>query len=192
MASGYWSPLAVATLDGPTLSTAATTSASCLPTTAYYTFPPNALQLGSMLRVTAQGRISNVVTTPGTARLAIMLGGTAIFDSGALALNAVAKTTLPWWFDALLTCRVQGASGQFFGFGRLHSEAIVGSGLASAGGGGSLLSSVSGGPETAPALGTATNLTVANLFDCFFTQTVTTGSFTVHNFVMESGAVALG
>lgn len=189
MAGGYMSPIAIATADGPTLTAAS--AASCLPVTAYFTFPPNGLIAGSLLRITAQGRISNVVTTPGTARLDIRLGGTVIFDTGALTLNQVAKTTLPWWFDAMIVCRAVGASGNFFGFGRFHSEAIVGSPLASAGGSGSLISAVSGGPDTAPAVGGSVNTTVANIFDCFFTQTVATGSFTVHNFMLETGAIAL-
>jgi hypothetical protein len=188
MASGFWSPVAIASADGPTLTAAA--AATCLPVTAKFTFPPNTFTPGSMMRITAQGRISNVVTTPGTARLDIRLG-TVIFDTGALALNVVAKTTLPWWFECLITCRAVGTASNFFGFGRFQSEAIVGSGLASAGGAGALISSVSGGPETAPAVGSNVDTTAALAFDMFFTQTVATGSFTVHQFVLETGSVAL-
>lgn len=189
MASGYVAPLAIAAADGPTLTAAA--AASCLPVTAKFTFPPNSFAVGSGIRITAAGRISNVVTTPGTARLDVRLGGTVIFDTGALALNTVAKTTLPWLFNGFITCRAVGATGNFFGLGRFQSEAIVGSPLANAGGAGALLSSVSGGPETAPTVGGNVDLTVANSFDMFFTQTVATGSFTVHQLLLESFAVAL-
>lgn len=189
MASGYWSPLAVATGDGPTLTAAA--AATALPVSAKYTFSPNALQAGSIIRVTAQGRISCVITTPGTARFDLRLGGTVIFDSGPMNLNIVAKTTVPWWLEIMATCRVSGASGQFFGFSRFTTEAVVGSAVDTAGGNGSLVSSVSGGPGTAPALGGTVDLTGSNAFDLFFTQTVATGSFTVHNFLLDSGAVAL-
>lgn len=189
MASGYWAPLAIASADGPTLTAAA--SATCLPVTALYTFSPNAFVVGGTLRVRAAGRISCVVTTPGTARIDIRLGGTVIFDTGPLNLNTTAKTTVPWWFDCDMTCRAVGAAGNFFSFGMFTSSAIIGSPAATAGGNGGLVSAVSGGPATAPAVGGNINTTISNTFDCFFTQTVATGSFTVHNFVMEAGAVAV-
>jgi len=190
MASGYWSPLAISSADGPTLTAAA--AASMLPVTSLFTFPPNAFAVGSALRITAQGRISCVVTTPGTARFDIRLSsGIVAFDSGAMNLNIVVKTTLPWWLDILLVCRSVGTTGTFFGFSKFQSEAVIGSALATVGGNGSLLSSVSGGPETAPAVGGSVNTTIANTFDCFFTQTVATGSLTCHNFILESGAIAL-
>jgi len=188
MASGFFSPVSIGTGDGPTLTAAS--AATCLPVSAKFTFPPNSIVQGSLLKISAQGRISNAVTTPGTARLDVRLGGTVIFDTGALALNAVAKTTLPWWFEAVIVCRANGTTGNFFGFGRFQSESVVGSGLASAGGSGSLISAVSGGPETAPAVGGSVDLTVAAAFDVFFTQTVATGSFTVHNFLLETGSIA--
>src|SRR6266853_98889 len=168
MASGYWSPVAIATADGPT--TTAASAATVLPVTAKYTFAPNAIQVGSCLRITAQGRISNVVTTPGTARLDFRLTSAVVFDTGALTLNQVAKTTLPWWFEGLLICRTvgSGTSATMFGFGRFHSEAIVGSGLASVGGSGSLISAAAGGPETAPAVGAGFDSTVSNAIDFQF------------------------
>jgi hypothetical protein len=189
MAAGFRSILQVAGADGPPITVAS--AASCLPVTAKYTFPPNAFVIPSTLRIHANGRISNVVTTPGTARIDIRLGGTVIFDTGALILNQVAKVTLPWWFDCYLTCRAIGATANFMGMGRFQSEAIVGSPLASVGGSGSLLSAVSGGPETAPAVGGNVDITIANAFDMFFTQTVTTGSFTVHQLFLEGLGLAI-
>jgi hypothetical protein len=190
MASGSWTPLAVGTADGPTLTAAA--AATALPVTAKFTFPPNSIQVGTTLRIRAQGRISCVVTTPGTARFDLRLGGTVIFDTGALNLNVVAKTTLPWWLDIDATCRTAGSSGNFFGFGKWTSEAYINTAVATTGPApGSVISSVSGGPETAPAVGGNVDLTASNAFDFFFTQTVATGSFTVHNFVLESGSPAL-
>ena len=189
MASGYWAPLAIGTGDGPTLTAAS--AATCLPVSAKITFPPNSIQAGSVLRVTAKGRISCVVTTPGTARFDIRLGATVVFDSGAMNLNTTAQTTVPWWLDLEITCRTAGSSGNFFGFSRFQSVAVVGSAAVTAGGNGALISSVSGGPGTAPAVGNSVDLTASNTFDMFFTQTVATGSFTVHNFMLESGSVAL-
>lgn len=189
MASGYWSPLAIAMADGPTLIAAA--SATCLPVTAKFTFPPNAFAIGSMLRIHASGRISCAATTPGTSRFDVRLGGTQIFDTGPMNLNIVAKVTLPWWLDIRITCRAIGATSNFMGMGNFQSEAVIGSPLATVGGNGSILSAVAAGPEVAPVVGNSVDTTVANAFDFFFTQTVGTGSMTVHQFVMESGAIAL-
>lgn len=188
MAGGFWSPVAIASNDGPTLTAAS--AASCLPTTAKFTFPPNPFTLPTMLRIAAMGRISNVVTTPGTARIDIRLGSTVIYDTGALTLNAVVKTTLPWWFEAVLTCRAIGATANFFGFGRFEGESVIGSPLSSAGGAGALISAVSTGPGGAPAVGGNVDLTAATAFDMYFTQTVATGSFTVHQFYLETGTIA--
>ena len=189
MASGYWAPLAVGTADGPTLTAAA--AATCLPVTAKYTFPPNSISLGSCFRVMLAGRISCVVTTPGTARLDLRLGGTVIFDTGALNLNATAKTTVPFWAEILLTCRATGSAGNFMGMARIQSEALIGGAASTAGTNTSLLSAVSSGPGSAPAVGGSVDLTVLNTFDCYFTQTVATGSFTAHQFLLESGSIAL-
>lgn len=189
MASGYLAPLAIGVGDGPTLTAAA--AATALPVTAKYTFPPNSIQIGSFLRIYAQGRISCVVTTPGTARFDLRLNNNVVFDSGAMNLNTTAQTTVPWWLDITLTCRLGGSAGNFFGFSQFQSVAVVGSAAVTAGGNGGLVSSVSGGPGSAPAVGSNVDLTVSNPFDMFFTQTVATGSFTVHNFVLLSGSVAL-
>lgn len=169
--------LVTANSDGPTLTAAA--AATCLPTHALYTIAPNFWQPGKMMRVMAAGRISCVVTTPGTARFDLRMGGAVIFDTGALNLNTVAKTNVPWWLDIVLTCRAigSGTSANFMGQGVFQSEAVVGSPLPTAGGNGSLLC-----PVGAPAVGGGFNSTVSQLLDMFFTQTVATGSMTLHQY----------
>jgi len=183
MAAGFWSPLAIAIADGPTLTAAA--AASCLPTTAKYTFAPGIIVPGLALRITARGRISCVVTTPGTARLDFRIGGNVVFDTLALNLNTTAKTTVPWTFEALLVCRQSGATTGFFGMGQFVSEAVVGSPANTAGGNGFL-----NAPVGTPALGSTFDLTGGGAMDFYFTQTVATGSFTVHQFLLESATVA--
>jgi hypothetical protein len=160
-----------------------------LPVTAKFTFPQNAFAVGSALRIHASGRISNAVTTPGTARLDIRMGAsgtTVVYDTGALTLNQVAKATLPWVFNGWLTCRAVGTSGNFWGVGSFEAESIVGSPLPTVGGSGGLIV-----PTGVTAIGANVDLTVANVFDFFFTQTVATGSFTVHQFILETLGVAL-
>lgn len=189
MASGLPTVWAVATADGPTLTAAA--AATCLPVTAKCTFPPNSIMQGTVMQIAAHGRISCVVTTPGTARFDIRLGSTVIFDSGPMNLNTTAQTTVPWRLIINLTCRTSGSSGNFIGFSDFTSVAVVGSAAVTAGGNGEFISSVSSGPGGAPAVGNNVDLTASNTFDMFFTQTVATGSMTVHAFLLETMAVGL-
>lgn len=170
--------------DGPTLTAAA--AASCIPTSKRIILPNNFFNVDDVLKITMAGRISCAVTTPGTARFDVRMGpnGTiVVFDTGALNLNVVAKANVPWLLEAWLTCRATGAvaATNFMGIARFQSEALVGSPLPSAGGNGSLLA-----PVGAPAVGTGFDVTAANALDVFFTQTVATGSLTVHEYMVES------
>ena len=171
-------PLMIATTDGPTLTAAA--AASCIPTANRLILPNNYWTIGKQWKVKMQGRISCVVTTPGTARFDLRTGpsGTIVaFDTGALNLNIVAKTTVPFDLEIDLTCRSvgTGTSTTLFGIGKFTSEAVVGAPLPSAGGNGVLMV-----PVGTPAVGTGFDNTAANAVDFFFTQTVATGSMTVH------------
>ena len=166
--------------DGPTLTAAA--RASCIPTANRIVLPNSLFYVGRVLRIRASGRISCAVTTPGTARFDICLGRagtTIVFDTLALNLNIVAKTTVPWLLDVALTCRVvgTGTTTTFFPMGFFQSEAVVGAPLPTVGGNGSLLV-----PVGTPAVGAGMDNTAASALDMFFTQTVATGSMTVHNY----------
>lgn len=177
-----WQETLVASqVDGPTLTAAA--AATCIPPAALLTIPAGWWQIGRMMKITAQGRISCAVTTPGTARFQVRHAAISIFDSGALNLNIVAKTTVPWWLEIVLTCRAIGnaTNANVFGFGQFQSEAVIASPLPTVGGNGSLLC-----PVGTPAVGTGFDSTIANIMDLFFTQTVATGSLTVHQYKVES------
>jgi hypothetical protein len=167
--------------DGPTLTAAA--AASCLPTYVPTTLPAGYWQIGRIWRWLMHGRISCVVTTPGTARFDLRLGGTVVFDSLAVPLTVVAKTNVPWWLDVLLTCRAvgSGTSANLMGAGRFTSEAVIGAPAATAGGNGVLTVPF----NTAPVVGGGFNSQAALTLDSFFTQTVATGSMTVHQMTIE-------
>lgn len=174
----------IGTVDGPTLTAAA--AASCIPTPSRIILPNNYFEVGKAFKIVLHGRISCVVTTPGTARFDVRMGpsGTiVVFDTGALNLNVVAKTTVPWLLEIWLTCRAvgTGTATNFFGIANFQSEAIVGSPVNTAGGNGSLLA-----PVGAPAVGGGFDNTAANALDVFFTQTVATGSLTVHGYRVDS------
>jgi hypothetical protein len=173
-------PLVIASSDGPTLTAAA--AASCIPTASRLILPNNYWTVGKQWLVKMHGRVSCAVTTPGTFRIDFRTGpsGTIIaFDSGALNLNVVAKTTVPWKFEVMMTCRAvgSGTATNLFSLGHWTSEAVVGAPLPSAGGNGELLC-----PVGTPAVGTGFDNTAANAVDWFFTQTVATGSFTMHGY----------
>jgi hypothetical protein len=178
-------PLVIATVDGPTLTAAA--AASCIPTPSRLVLPNNFWTIGKLLKIHLMGRISNVVTTPGTARFDVRTGpsGTIVaFDTGAINLNVVAKTNVPFWLELILTCRAVGAgtATNLMGQGMFQSEAVIGSPANTAGGNGALLV-----PVGAPAVGTGFDNTAANALDLFFTQTVATGSMTVHQYQVWEG-----
>lgn len=145
-------------------------------TTAKQVINPNAvtpigggqLKIGDVLRITASGGISNIVTTPGTMNFQVKLGPTSnivVFDTGALQLNATAHTTLPFWLEILLTLRSAGpgaTAAQFMGqafvaglmFTRTAGQTDDAQGVQS------LMA-----PATAPALGTAFDSTTAGILD---------------------------
>jgi hypothetical protein len=180
-----WQEVLVAGIaDGPTLTAAA--AASCIPTGSRLILPTNYFYVGKIIRVSLFGRISCVVTTPGTARFDVRLGpsGTIVaYDSGAMNLNIVAKVSVPFLMEIELTCRAvgSGTASNLMGIGRFQSEAVIASPLPTVGGNGSLLV-----PTTAPAVGTGFDNTAANALDVFFTQTAATGSLTVHNYRVDA------
>lgn len=157
-------------VDGTALANS-TTATSLLPAAARYTLPANLLQIGTLLKINAAGRISNIVTTPGTLTVSVRLGSTTVFSSGAFNLNVVAKTDVSWLFEALLVCRSIGGStsATLWGLGKFTSESIVGSPVNTAGGVGELLL-----PVTAPGVGTGFDSTAAQTVDLF-------GAFSVAN-----------
>lgn len=167
--------------DGSALTAAA--AASLLPSHALFTLPSNFFNsVGKALRIRATGRISCAVTTPGTARFSVRLGATTVFDGLAQPLNIVAKTNVGWDLDLLLTCRAIGSSANLIGQGKWTSEAVVGSPLPSAGGSGVHVLPY----NAAPAVGSNFDSTASQLLDLYFTQTVATGSITLHQYILEA------
>jgi hypothetical protein len=168
--------------DGPTLTAAA--AASMVPTYVPTTLPAGYWQIGRVWRLTASGRISCAVTTPGTARFNVRHAAITVWDSLAIPLNVVAKTNVSWFMEVLLTCRSvgSGTSATLFGSGYWLSEANILTPLPSTGPGpgGQLVPY-----NTAPVVGTGFDSTLANTLDFQFTQTVATGSFTLHQMLVE-------
>lgn len=174
-------------VDGPTLTAAA--RASCLPAAAKWPFQPNYFSvIMKGIRVRASGRVSCAVTTPGTGRLDLNFlspvpTNVIVFDGLAMNLNVVAKANVHWWLDVTLWLRVNGAVAQFFpGPAMWGSEAVVGSPLPTVGGSGVLNLPVA----TAPALGAAFDAGVQQIADLFWTPSLGTASFTLHNYHLDA------
>ncbi len=181
MSLGYTETLITAQSDGSTLTAAA--AASCLPLSALYTLPANFFRaVGQQLQVKASGRISCAVTTPGTARFDVRFGGTVVADSLAMNLNIVAKTSVNWLLDLLLTCRAIGTAANLMWQGTWISEAVIGSALPTVGTSGTFTLPY----NAAPAVGANFTSTAAQQVDLFFTQTVATGSLTLHSYSLIS------
>lgn len=151
-----------------------TTPASLLPTAARVLIPGRQWSIGKRLRVHAMGRISNIVTTPGTLTLDLRMGPTlpaaiVVANGGAMALNIVAKTNVPWWLEWDLTLRAvgSGTSANFMHQGLWCSESVIGSPAPAAGGVGQHML-----PNAAPAVGTGFDSTANNYLDLFATWSI--------------------
>lgn len=168
-------------VDGSAVTAASATS--LLPAAAVYTLPANWAQIGRRLQIKATGRISSVITTPGTARFDVRLGGTVVFDGLAVLLDSVAAhTNVGWVLEINLTCRAIGATGNFFGQGLWTCEDILGVPASAPKG---VLSAMLPW-NSAPAVGSNVNTTTSLTVDLFFTQTVATGSCTCHTYELTA------
>lgn len=178
MALGYWETLVTSQVDGTALTAAA--AASAIPAAAKKTLPANYFDvIGKQLLIKASGRISSVITTPGTARFDIRFGATVVFDGLAVLLDTVAAhTNVGWMLEILLTCRAIGTSGNLMGQGTWTCEDILGVPATAPKG---VLSAILPW-NSAPAVGNNFDTTATQQIDMFFTQTVATGSLTVHQY----------
>lgn len=173
----FYQTLLSSYVDGAALTAAA--AASALPGVAKFNWPSNYLKVDDKIRIEAHGLISCVVATPGTARFDVRMAGVVVFDTGALNLNIVAKTNVPWELSITLGVKAKGSGTgtTLQGSAKFISEAVVGAAANTAGGNGILLAPVSG-----MTVGTGFDCTISNVVDLFFTQTVATGSLTLKDY----------
>ena len=178
---GYVARLINSQGDGSAL-TNSTTPTSILPAQAKYTVPSGFLKsIGDQLLVKASGRISTVVTTPGTLTLDLRLGSVIIANGGAMTLSTSAKTNVAWSLEWLLTLRAVGASANFMHQGTWWSEAA---GATTVAGEAKAIKL----PQSAPAVGTSFDSTAAAVFDLFATWSVANASNSIqcHQFSLLS------
>ncbi len=180
-------------IDGTALATS-TVATSLLPAIAKPTLPANYFtSAGKLFKLRASGRISTVVTTPGTLTLDMRFGSVVVFNGGAMTLNIVAKTNVGWVLDVDITVRAVGATttANVIGQGLWTSEAVIGAPLPTVGGATSHVLPY----NTAPVVGTGFDSTAAFVVDLFGTWSVSNAanSITCHQFAlidMNMGAAA--
>lgn len=162
-----------------------TTETSLLPAQAKYTLPAGFLtDAGQTLRWRVMGRVSNVVTTPGTLTFRIKFGAAAVVASQALALNVAAKTNVTWILE--LDAALRGAPGTAASFmfsGSWQSESVIASPAAGAGG-----TSAHIIPASAPAVGATFDSTAAQVIDLTAQWSVANAanSIQAHTYKLES------
>lgn len=176
---GYEEVLTSSQIDGAVITAAAATS--MIPAENKITLPASWWVKGKQLRIEASGRISSLITTPGTARYDIRFGGTVVFDGLAILLDTVAgHTTVGWKLDIVLTCRAVGTTANLFGVGTWTCEDILGVPATAPKG---VLSAILPWNAT-PAVGANFDSTTSQVVDAQFTQTAATGSMTCHTYAV--------
>jgi hypothetical protein len=175
--------LITAQIDGTALANT-TTATSLLPAAAKATLPSNYFSaIGKTLRVKASGRVSTLVTTPGTLTLDMRFGATVVANGGAMNLNTAAQTNATWLFEMTATCRAIGTSANLMWTAQWASRAIIGSAVVASGG-----VTVTPLPDTAPAVGSNFDSTVTQQVD-FFGKWSTgdpANSIQLHTYTLES------
>lgn len=171
MGIGYWNTLVTMQGAGPNL-TGSLSATSILPQQAKIVLPNGFFAyVGQKFKVSAQGQLGNIVTTPGTLTMDMRMGtagSIVVFNGGAMQLSATAHTTLPFWFDIEATLRANGGgtSANFMALMRFLSQCVtVTAGTSDPASGHSFLLA----PNVTPVVGTGFDSTAANLVDIFGT-----------------------
>lgn len=184
---GYQSTLVEGQADGTAVANS-TTETTLLPPVAKIFLPSGYInRVGKSFFVRAGGRISNIVTTPGTLTLKFKLGPTAniaVATSQAFQLNAVAKTNVAWSLELHMLVRSIGAStsATIFPTGIWTSESNVGSAVPASGSPGGAI-----WQTATPVVGTGFDSSVANQIDLTATFSIANAGNTIqlHTFALE-------
>ena len=182
MLPAYPLVLASAGADGAAL-TASTTATSILNASGKATIPAAALQIGSIIKILLRGRVSTIATTPGTLTFDMRFGSIIISALGALNLNTTAQTNASFELELLATIRAlgTGTAANALVTARFISRDLIGSVAVAAGGDGAIIL-----PDTAPAVGTGFDSTIALPIDVFATWSLNNAnSIQVHQSIIE-------
>ena len=172
MLPSYPLVLASASADGAALANSVAAT-SIMPASAIATLPAGSLQVGSLIKLSLRGRISTLVTTPGTLTLDLRIGGIVVSAFGAIALNIVAQTSAHWEATLMAVVRAigSGTTANALCTGNFSARAVIGSAAVGVGGIGEVML-----PDTAPAVGTGFDSTLALPINVFATWSVASAS----------------
>lgn len=179
MASQSWGQLIAAIPLAGTQYNTYTTSQSMLTTATateaaagFVTLPPGFFQRGSLLVFDFLAAISNRVTGPDTFTINIKVGAVTVFTTGAITLTTTAHTNIPLKGKIELECRTvgNGTLAALSGIATMTAQMIQQGGTAGADS--ATLSNTIIMPNTAPAVGTGFDSTVANTLDFQTAQSV--------------------
>lgn len=143
------------------------------------TLPANYMYPGRVLRAYVSGKISNVVTTPGTITLRARWGGvagTVLVASPAISQNIIAQTDDQWEAEFVLTCRTSGTSGSIITCGHANMGNII-----AASAGTTVLI-----PASSNAVVSSLNLAAATALSLTATFSVNLNSLTVAQYLLSS------
>lgn len=163
-----------------------TTETSLLPDGRKVTLPSYFFdRVGKSLILRAAGRISTVVTSPGTLTLALKFGSIVVATSGAMTLNTVAKTDTPWILEmeSVLRSIGSGTAAALLSQGKFTSHAVIGaSAVGTAGAGIQMLPY-----NAAPAVGNGFDATAAQTIDLTATWSTanSSNSIQLHQFSLD-------
>jgi len=182
-----WQETLVSAQVAGTLFNTYTTAKTVLPVGCLVTLPANWWYVGRAIRVSVYGGFSTLVTTPGTCTMSVNLGAVTILTTGALQLNATAHTTLPFNFQALLTCRAVGATTTANCMGQAWVSGVMFTKTAAQVDQVNIGSSLPG-PATAPGVGTGFDSTAAQTLDFFnaFSISNAANGIQVQQYIVEA------
>lgn len=164
-----------------------TTAKSVINPQALVTLPPNYFYPGKMLRIKVQGGISNIVTSQRTFTFQVMMGSIVVHTSGAITTTTTAHTLIPFDYEVLLRCDSvgSGTTAKFLAQGVLRGIMFVISGAVGdpTAGVGTIMC-----PNTAPAVGTGFDSTIANILDFWVGLSANEGTtgIQIYNYTAEA------
>lgn len=180
----WWQTLYSTPVAGAAVTAAGPTS--ILPTNdPGWTFPASFFgEPGQQLLIKGAGQLTNIATTPGTLTLNVLFGATIVYTSGAMQMSTTAHTSLPIWYEILLTLRIIGTVAQFMGQGVIHGQPLSLTAVADS----TTTVATLMMPNTAPALGTAFSSKASQAFDHSLAFSIggTGNSFTLQQLTLAS------
>jgi hypothetical protein len=182
-----WQETITAQSGSGTLFNTYTTAKTVINPQALVSLPPNYLYPGKLLRVKVQGGISNIVTAQPTFTFQVMMGSIVVHTSGAILTTTTAHTLIPFDYEVLLRCDTvgNGTTAKFLSQGKLTGLMWVISGAtADVATGASVIMC----PNTAPAVGTGFDSTIANVMDFFVGISVSNAAngIQIYNYAVEA------